>query len=504
MKRRNVFSKVGQKKFPEADKLNKEDFPSFSRTIYDEVKAVLNTGSVGNTFYVNAEKNIEDMLEVLKKCDDTNWLAAQVVEAREQGYMRTMPIAGLVEVSKRDPRLFKEIASSVCRNPKDWEKFIDIARSKLLRDGCGRAIKKELFKEIKRMKTYHAIKYPHAVEDMINICRPNPIINRTVIDYIKKGQHYLSDRQMSALAVLKESSSEGDMINAISRGRLPMEVVTGSVEQMTPMIWEALLYQAPYMNLIRNLNNFGRNGVFSGDRDEIYPENLQYAYEQITKPENIANSRLFPMRFYVAHEMLMDFEGSDRLRNALDIAIEKSVENIPRISGDICIAPDVSGSMSGGSLTSDYSVLEPIDVVGVFTGMLIRKCREIPLLLPFNHEIQTRMADVASNSETVIDIAKAFRAGGGTSLSAPVEKLLDENLSVDHIIGITDNEEWYGEAFIDVFMEYKREVAPECKAHLVTLQPYRDFPTPPEFPDVQYIFGWSDNALRYLIDSIKD
>ena len=47
-------------------------------------------------------------------------------------------------------------------------------------------------------------------------------------------------------------------------------------------------------------------------------------------------------------------------------------------------------------------------------------------------------------------------------------------------------------------MQYKEELAPNCKAYLVTLLPYGDFPVPPQIEDVYFIYGWSDAVLRYI------
>ena len=88
------------------------------------------------------------------------------------------------------------------------------------------------------------------------------------------------------------------------------------MRKIAPRIWEALLYQAPYFNLIRNLNNFGRNAVFDKK------ENLDYAVRRITNEKAIKQSNLFPFRFYVAYRMLGDFRGAERLKNALHIALE--------------------------------------------------------------------------------------------------------------------------------------------------------------------------------------
>jgi len=261
--------------------------------------------------------------------------------------------------------------------------------------------------------------------------------------------------------------------------------------------------------LIRNLNNFGRNGVFNDERA------LNYAIQKITSREAIKNSKLFPFRFYIAHQMLRDYVSeprltgsqvvrslgiSRRLREALLKALEISVENVPEIVGKVAVLSDVSGSMSS-SLTGDYSVVQCIDLVGLFTGILLKRIRTpIPILLPFNHEVRMDIATKVMKQETIMDVAKVFSEmyGGGTSLSAPIRWLIDNKETVDLIIGFTDNEEWVGDTFIETFMEYRSRINPEVRAYFVTLLPYRDYPVPPEVPNVHFVFGWNDNVLRYI------
>jgi len=496
MKRKNVWRKLRQEAIPKPDKVNKEGFPSYKRTIEEEVLSVLTTGSTANLFYAKAEENIKEMLDVLRRCENIEFLAKATVYARDKGFTRTLPIASLVELSRRNPSLFRKIATRVCKNPHDWQQFIDIARSKTIRRGVGSALKKRMIEALSEMSVYHAMKYPKAVEDMINIARPREDVNPILIRYIKRKEHE-GDEQLEALKVVKTSENEDEIIEAIERGRLPYEVVTGSVKKMTPRIWEALLYQAPYFNLIRNLNNFFRNGVFDKK------ENLDYAVRRITNEKAIKQSKLFPFRFYVAYRMLGDFRGAERLKNALHIALEKSVTNIPKLNGKVAIASDVSGSMSS-NLTGDYSVVQCCDLVGLFTGCLVKKCSEMPIVLPFDHDVREDIASNVYEKETVMEIASCFGAWGGTSLSAPVEWLIKKREPVDYFIAFTDNEEWVGRSFLVAFLDYKQTIAPKCKAYLVTLLPYRDSPVPPQIEDVYFIYGWSDAVLKYITTDPKE
>ena len=481
-------------RLPRPDHSNKEGFPSYTRTPEEDVVNVLMTGTTANTFYVSANELVEEQLSVLREFEDVEFLAKATVYAREQGYKRELPIASSVVISKRDEsrgkRLFRAVVHRVCKNPHDWQKFIDVCRSGLIRKGVGRALKQEIIRAIAEMSVYHAMKYPKAVRDMIRIARPREEVNRTVIKYIMEGKHE-GDPQLEALYRLKHAENDREAVKAIEDGKLPFEVVTGSVPKMSPAIWEALLYQAPYFNLLRNLNNFAHNGVFDNE------ENVKYAAKRLADPEAVRNSKLFPFRFYIAYRMLESFRYDYIIRSALEKALEQSVENVPELEGKVCIAPDVSWSMSS-SLTGDYSVVQCVDLVGVFTGILIKKCRELPLLLPFRSDVVESIAARAYEKETILDIASVFEPENGTSLSAPVEWLLKHREKVDYLIMFTDNEEWVGKPFIEALNDYLH-FNPDVQVYLVTLLPYRDYPVP-TIENVHFIFGWSDNVLRYIAD----
>ena len=131
-----VWKSIGKLK---PDKENKEGFPAYSGTPEMDVVNVLMTGSTANSFYAKAVVKVQDIVNVLESYHNPEFLAKATVYAREKGYVREIPIASTVVLSKKDLGLFKKIVHRVCRNPHDWQTFIDICRSKAIREGIGRA-----------------------------------------------------------------------------------------------------------------------------------------------------------------------------------------------------------------------------------------------------------------------------------------------------------------------------------------------------------------------------
>ena len=490
-----IWQKVGT-----TGHVNKEGFPSYRGDKKTDLVSVLMTGSTGNTFYVRAENQIERFAEIFKRFPDPEFMAKAIVYAREKGYNREIPIAATVALSVKDRDLFRKIVHRVCRTPSDWRKLIDISRSGVFRKGLGRAVKREIINAIANMDNYQAMKYPGAVEDMIDVSHPRETINHNIIRYIKKKE--VDDPRLSAVRELRHLD-DGAVYKVVREMHLPFQAVTGSVKKMTPKIWEALLYTAPYFNLLRNLRNFLKNGVFN-DR-----ENLDYAIERLTDKDAIQKAMLFPFRFLSAYNAIDGVIGFDvdnsiveEIRDALTKAAEISLENVPDITGKIAIATDISGSMAS-NLTGDMSSTTAIDVAGLFTAVLLKKAAKIPEVLPFESEVRFDIAKsiLSARHEHIFNIARKLYPVGGTSLSAPVVHLNKNKKKVDMFIGITDDEEWVGRRFIDAIKYYIDYINPEVKIYLITLIPYGDYPTPTDFPNVHYIFGWSDNILKYITGS---
>jgi len=490
------WSSVFKKDIPTPNKANKEGFPAYRGTPEMNLLSYLMTGSPTGYFYLNRDANLVEFADFLNNYADSEFLAKATIYARNNGYMREFPIAALVRLSVVDKPLFWKAYPRVLHNPHDWQKLIDIARSGAFRKGLGRMLKRAIISAIAEMKPYHAVKYPQAVRDMVRIARPNEKINPAVINYIMKGDHS-GDELFEALAKLKAEEDPKKAAEIIRTSGLPYEVVTGSVKRVTPSIWSALFDIAPYFNFVRNLRNFLVNSVFDDE------EKLERAVKRLTDKEAIRKSKLFPFRFYEAYIVLRnyaDVEAANVLREALAKAVELSVENVPTIEGKTAIAPDVSGSMS--SLVLRKSAMRCYDIVRVMTGILYRKSKDV-MLLPFNSELRLDIAREVQqrfeDGENLIEATMPLSAGGGTSLSAPVEYLIQNKIEVDNIIAITDNEEWVGRGFVEALNEYFK-INPDVNVYLITLIPYRDYPAPPGWGRVRFIFGWSDAVLKYIAE----
>lgn len=101
-------------------------------------------------------------------------------------------------------------------------------------------------------------------------------------------------------------------------------------------LWQALIPSMGYMALLRNLRNFDEAGV----GDDI----AEQVAARLSDPEQVANSRQFPFRFYAAFNAV----GSLRWGHALEKALRASLSNVPALPGRTLVLVDQSPSMFPG------------------------------------------------------------------------------------------------------------------------------------------------------------
>ena len=256
------------------------------------------------------------------------------------------------------------------------------------------------------------------------------------------------------------------------------------------------------MNLLRNLNNFHKHGVFDNHT------NVDYAVGVLSDPERVRKSMQFPFRFLSA---LQNFNGDQRITEALYDALEASVANIPELGERVLIANDVSGSMTFQTI-SPRSTITPADIAGVLGATCFKKSQSGDIVSFAEEAIPRRI----SRRDSTMSIARAIQGdGGGTDLSAPVRWMVENKKPFDTAIFITDNESWVdhfngetrygwlsryadGKGVLDEIREYKKTINPNLKCFFMQVMPYEHRVVPPEEPNCWFLFGWSDSIVKFI------
>jgi len=490
--------------YAQADKVNREGFPAFTRTLEEDTLAVLLCNTLSNTFYADERTLAKETVDVLTRMaqKDADFLAKALVHARNRGLMRLAPVVGLAVLSAHGDGekkvAFRRVFHHVVKTPDDLREFVSLCRSKQIRKGLGGEARDAVKRWLQHISEYHAVKYGSAksegitLRDILRMAHPRPVseAQRELFGWLVKGWDKVglepspSNPQVWAFEKIKRAETEAEIVALVKKYRLTWEVVVPSVKKMTTGIWAALLDEMPYMALLRNLNTMARHHVFT---DEATVKKIA---KRLSDPEQVRKSKQFPFRFFNAFKA---FEGPQGIRDALADALEQSFENVEALPGRVCVANDISGSMSNP--VSDKGKARYCDIAGILAAALFKKQEDV-VLLPFDTTVHTI---AVSRRDSIMTIAGQIGlAQGGTDVGAPIRYLNQTHQKVDVFIGVTDGEDWAGRGFLTEWEEYRKEVSPNAKAFLVTISPYKDWNAPTGYPSVHFCVGWSDAVLKYI------
>lgn len=460
---------------------NRDGFPAYERSLEEQYLQTLLTNTVGNTFY--ADKN-----ELLKEADyihdamlakDPAFAARAQGFARNEGFMRLQPLFGLAKLAKADPGLFSKAFDKVVLIPSDLQDFLTILKGQGRGEG-GRSVKRETAKFLNKVGEYWAIKYNgqgrgYSLGDTVSTAHPiaKDQKQNAIFRYLI-GKEYDKELvpQIGRFEDLKRADAAEDKIKAITEGRLPHEVVTGTIKP-DKAIWNAIVPQMPVFALLRNLNTLDRAGVLD--------ENRKLITEKLADKEVLRKSKILPFRFLNAFEQVSKGWTKDVLRQA----VELTFDNLPEIPGKTAVFLDVSGSMNGQYLR----------IGSVFALALFKKTKGNGVFWVFD----TRTLDPkASLHDSILSQAERIHPLGGTDTGAPVRTLIHKKEKVDNIIIITDEQQNNGSPFYRELLAYRNKISPSAKAFVVDIAPYRSAMVPPADKLSWYVYGWSDTVLQYI------
>lgn len=188
-------------------------------------------------------------------------------------------------------------------------------------------------------------------------------------------------------------------------------------------LWEALIPSMGLMALARNLRNF--------DEADVSDTVAAQVCARFADPEQVANSRMFPFRWWAAYK----HAPSLRWAHALEQALGHSLSNVPRLKGSTLILVDRSPSMfpGYGFSTPNRSDITLAEQAAVFGSALALRA-EKPTLVEFGGD--SKKLDVTKGG-SVLKHIESFGQIGGTDIPAAVKA---HWFAHDRIVIVTDEQ----------------------------------------------------------------
>jgi 60 kDa SS-A/Ro ribonucleoprotein len=448
------------------------------------------TGCLNDAFYASAETQLN---ELLNACFATNpeFIAKAAIYSRQHGQMKDTPVILLAWLASFAGELCEKVFNRVIDNGSQLRRFVQVLRS-------GAVVRKSLGSRPKRL-----------VQAWLEAAGDQSLISAMVgnapslADVIKMTHPKASSVERSALyAHIIGNSVELDKLPAQLQAleafkldaskpvpEVPFQLLTSM--ELTTQHWMSIAEKASYNMTRMNLNTFLRHGVFNDQRL------TKRIAERLANASLIKKARVFPYQLLTTWQAATGVPGliRDALRDAVDIA----VANVPTFKGNVAVAVDVSGSMESpvtGYRQGSTTVTRCVDVAALVAAAVLTQNPEA-VVLPFNDSVcnWTRPKD-RSVLATATSLSRLL--GGGTAVSAPLQKLVQMKEAPDVLIIVSDNQSWMDSRWnqntaTEAAWKKLKAINPNARLVCIDLQPYANTQAASR-NDVLNVGGFADSV----------
>ncbi len=506
---------------PRADAINEAGGLAYRLPPKQALAQLAATGSFHGTYYANGEAQLADLIALASQIDDHLYLAKLAVYARQKAFMKDMPVALLLLLSKCNTELFHRAFDKVVDNGRTLRTFVQMLRSgvfgrRTLSYSLQRAVQRWL-NEAKVTQLLHAaIGQDPSLRDVFRLARPTPPDNTRRALY-----GWLTDKpienwgpanpadlpvEVQALIAFRQATSEEEQLAVLAEHRFRWDLLADSARG--PNVWKAMARQMGPQALRMNLNTLARHGVLDD------PHMVAYVAERIADPEEVRRSRQFPYQYFAAYRNASSVDAT--ICTALERAAELACGNVPKLPGPVVIGVDVSGSMNSpvtGYRGGGTSAMRCIDVAALFAAAMLRQNRG-SLVVPFDHTTYKYRADPTTPILRMADELARF-GGGGTDCSLPLQVAVRNKGAFAGCVLISDTESWIGQGHYgstatltawEQFGAQQRKLLGgdvHPKLICINLQPYGTTQAP-ERADILNVAGFSDAVFQVIAAFLDD
>ena len=480
---------------PSAKATNAEGAPAYELAPKQALAQYAATGTLSNTFYADGAEQLATVLSMAGGLE-AEFIAKTAIYARTVGLMKDMPALLLAVLSTKSTALMTAAFPRVVDNGRMVRNFVQILRSGVTgRKSLGSAPKRLVVSWLNTASEQRLLEASVGTDpslcDIVRMVHPKPVnAMRQAVFGWALDKPYAVEALPKALRDLLEYRATGS--GAVPR--VPFQLLTAL--PLSREEWAQVAANGSWQMVRMNLNTFARHGVFE------LPGMADRVAEQLRNPEAIAKARVFPYQVMAAY-CAANSQVPAVVKEALQDAMELALQAVKPLPGRVVVCPDVSGSMSSaitGSRRGATSAVRCIDVAALVTAAVLR-CNRDAVVLPFAEKVK----DIGINPrDSVLTNAARLAAlgGGGTSCSAPLERMVKTALSADLVILVSDNQSWVDARRVGPtetlrLWEAFRARNPQAKLVCIDVQPNRTTQAI-ERPDVLNIGGFSDDVFEVV------
>jgi 60 kDa SS-A/Ro ribonucleoprotein len=465
---------------------------------YQLYAAVVTTG-LNASFYESSNKRLERIQTLMKQCSP-EFVAKLACYARNEMYMRSVPLVLSVELAKMNSgnTIVSKTVSGVVQRADEITELLAYYQMANQRTGAkklnrlSKQLQKGLVSAFNKFDEYQFAKYNKAtaikLKDALFLVHPKAkdeaqqnIFDKIATDAL--AVPYTWETELSALGQVKYENEKARK-DAFSKQ------------------WEALIdsRKMGYMALLRNLRNIMEA--------EVSGKHMAAVCDYLSNAAAVNGSKQLPFRFLAAYRELKDLESpyTSMVLDALEDAVLISARNIKGFDVEtaVVIACDVSGSMQKAVAPRSKILLYDI---GLMLGMLLQsRCRNVVsgMFGDYWKVINMPRKSVLSNVNEYY--RREGEVGYSTNGYLVLEDLVKRRQVVDKVMLFTDMQLWdskkINSSFAVAWRAYKN-IAPKAKLYLFDLAGYGNTPVEILQNDVFLIAGWSDKIFD-MLDALEN
>lgn len=363
---------------------------------------------------------------------DPEWVARFASWLRTDANIRTAAVMVACEYVKAGGKHGRDVVDSVCQRADEPAEVLGYWLSRYGKK-VPAAVKRGVSDAARRLYNERsALKWDSSqasvrMGDVLALTHPKPVAEwqSNLFTYLGDVRHGRQDPRVDGLPVIQ---GVREWRKAAAAGKLHLDLPDGitwealsSYTAMDAKAWEAMIPKMGYMALLRNLRNFEEAGISSEARKSVI--------DRLSDPQEVANSRQLPFRFWSA------WKHSDSVRygGAIEDALEHSLSNVPRFSGRTLVMVDTSESMQ--SPMSGKSKMKCVEAGALF-GAAVASASESGSLWAYGTDTG-RVIEKPSVLKTMETIERTD-VGYGTNTWPSVLKAWNTDGPFDRILVFTD------------------------------------------------------------------